>query len=667
MVFLRYMQESVAYDDLKEKTPWMPTPDEQAFTLALKNQWQRDYEDHVRPYDFFQRKNLDSWMKRNEEDSYALYRETRKEPWRSNARMKTVQQKIYAIIAAAADLNLQPEVRSFSMYGSEIQGMGDGIEGLLEHAHILDNDENKRKWRYHYLLTQGTISENVRWQVMNRTLRPISKDNFTTGECEFTDSQEEKREGRIFTQITPLNRIILGDVTQQDINLQPHTWSEYITDYDVTRTMYGKWKNWKHVIPISNTSANIWMDSNTQSQTEDSIQARKCRIRVYEDIWRNVYAVFINDVLLTQPNRPMPGKSWDKMYSHTWTPLLPLSAHFAYGGSLCEMLHNDAFLRDFFYNALVDTTRQDIEPPLVTSYRNIVNRFMFRPGAVTPVGKDFKLEHAIIRNGGENQAMVMLKFIEENIEKSSVPNIVQGQQGSAQVTAYQIREQIKNALRTMFIFFSAMAEAERQKAVLEIRNIAEYYPTLGVGKIDSELSKLVGGIRKVFMSKGTVTKDGMRGDKQVAFVKNMDNLPTLKIKQALMRDEAASRILGSPRKWHLIDPETMAEAKHLVYVIINPSQRKSKQADEQEAREKNLAYRDEPLISPEWRTRRLLTSQGEDPNEAMVKQDQQQPQQTQPGQPGGPPAVPGQQSTNSNPLAATETRMKTLARVGEAA
>jgi len=642
---------SLAYSDLKDKEPYAPQGEELAFVHALKEQWQRDWQDHVKPYDFFQRKDLYSWMQRNESDSYALYYQTRKEPWRSNARMKTIPTKIHAIIAAAADLNLQAEVESFSMYGMEIKNLGASIEGLLEHANILDNYEEKRKWRYHYMLTQGSLSVNVRWQITNKLLRPVSKDNFETGECIWRDTEEVKKEGAIFTQIMPLNRVILGDVTQQDINLQPHVWYDYVVDYDIARMMYGRWKNWKYVKPVQTTD-DLWLDTNSQAQVEETIYNRKCRIRVYEDIWRNLYAVIINGVLMTPPNRPMPGKFWDKVYSHTWTPLLPLSSHFAYGGSLADMLHNDAFLRDFFYNALVDRTRQDLEPPLVTSYRNIVNRHMFKPGTVTSVGKDFSLQHAIMPDNGTSQAYAMAKFIEENIEKASVPSIVQGQRGPGTATAYEIREQTKNALRTMFIFFSSIAEAERQIANLQIRLIAEHYPSLGASKIDSEISNLVGGIRKVFSTKGTVTKDGMSGDKNVAFVKNMDNLPTDKIKVKLMQDAAASRMLGTPRKWYLIDPDTMAEAKHVVYVRINPSQRKSKQADAVEAREKAQFYAQFPNISPEWNITRLLTAQGDDPKEAIVKQEEPQQGPQMPVPEMGQGQLPQEKTMNNQARAA---------------
>lgn len=615
------MDESGYLDGYVEGPEYNPQGPEAAYRNALVSSFYRDYTNFSRPINAFQRMNIYSYMQQNEADSYVLSYPTRKEPWRNNTRLQTIPEKIDAVVAAVADLNLKDEVRSFSMYGSESDPMADAMEGLLEHAHELNLSQDKLRYNVRSHFIHGTAAESVDWRCMKQARKSLtSKGDYANAEWKDLPDSEDKR---IWTSSIPLNRVIPGDLSQPYIWLQPHIWIEYVMDYEVFKSIYGHLPNAKYVRPVA-VNNYVWAQTGYQAQIETDVIPRKVYLVVYQNRWRDEMAILANYVLLTKPGLPMPGKFLDKQYSVAWTPLIPVE-HLCYGISGVQRMHNDSVLRDFFYNALVDRTRQELEPPVVTSYRNIVNRYMFRPGAITPVGADFKVDRIISDQAGISDSFAMIKFIDENINRISVPLIMQGQQPGQGVTAYQIREQMKNALRTMFVIFSAVAEQKRQVTQLMIRNILEYYPEFGVSQIDQNLGEVNKILKKVFTVKGQVAKSGMQGKRKIGFAKLPENV---KVGSALMRglqmDEEASRIYGTPHKWYLLDPDTMRKFKHQAYVIINPGQRKSKEADKIEAREEYLQLRQDPLINQEKNLAEYLSKTGKNPDE-WIQKGQPQP------------------------------------------
>jgi len=621
-------------EEVNSKQEYNPEGQEKECLSKLQGLWKKDLDNDTKPYDFFQRKSKLQYMQQNEADSYALFNQQRLDRWRNNTRITTQRDKVDTIISAVADLNLEEELHSYQMYGQRVKEIETPLEHLIEYANVKDEYDRKQKMATLYLLTHGTLSEEVTWFTPQKKGRIIKKIDYEAGNFEAASSTELEYNGKIWTRIQPLNRLVLGDVSQPFIELQPHLWKEFVLDYTLAKQYFGKWKNFKlYVKPVANVTRE-WTSMRTEGQVEDSTVGNKVHCLVYENIWDDEYAVICNGVLVTPVGLPMPSKFLDKQYSVTLAQLYDFAPHFAYGYSFVQRLHNDAVLKDFFYNALVDRTRQELEPPLVASYRSIVNRNMFAPGKVTAVGSEFKVEQIIQDKGGINHAKAMVEFIDMNLDKV-VPPIFGGSSSGAGTTAYEIREQMRNALRTMYNVFSSVAYARKKRAELVMRLIMEKYPEIGLAPIDDSVSKAVGGIKYIFTSKGRVSDLGGVGTAQVVFAKIPKGEERLGALKAISEDEKESKKRGNLKKWYVLDPEMICQMLHVVYVQINPSQRKSKQADRQEAREDYVLYMSNPLIDREVVTRDLLVSDGKDPEKFLIKQDETASQV---------PAIPGQQS-----------------------
>jgi len=645
-------------EEITRKEEYNPIGKEQEYLNSLKSCWKLDLDADQKPYDFFQRKNKLAYMQQNEADSYALFNETKKDRWRNNTRITTQRDKVDAIISAVADLNLQEEIHSFNAHGERARSIETPLEHLIEFANVLDEYERKQKMAVFYLLTHGSLSEEVCWLETNKKGKVLKSVDYESGTFKADKGTELKNNGKIWTRIQPLNRLILGDITQPFINLQPRIWKEFVFDYNLANQYFGKWKNFKkYVKPVAQVSRE-WTSLESESQAEDMTSANKVHCLVYENIWQDEYAVICNGVLVTPVGYPMPSKFLDKKYSCTLTQLYDFSPNFAYGYSFVQRLHNDAGLKDFFYNALVDRVRQELEPPLVTSYRSIVNRHMFKPGSVTPVGGEFKVEQIIKDQGGINHAQAMVEFIDNNLDKV-VPPIFGGGSPQGATTAYEIREQMKNALRTMYNIFSSVAYARKQRAELVLRLILEKYPEMGIGTVDDKVSKAVGGVKHIFTTKGRASDLGGDGVAQVAFAKIPSGADRLGVFEEMAQSEATGKTKGEIKKWHILDSKAVFEMEHSVFVAVNPSQRKSKLADSYEAREDYVEFMNNPLLDKKVVTREYLVEKGKDPEKYIIKQQPAVPGQEQMKQSGQEQMMPPMKPMKS-PAQATEQKMNNL-------
>lgn len=621
-------QDAMMYrDEIANKVPYRPSPLEQAYVAALKSEFYVDANDDQRAYDFFQRRSKIDWMTQNQEDSYALYHLTKKDPWRSNVRSMTIPKKIDVVLGAIGDLNLQPETHSFTMFGEEAKAMGDAMDVLMQHARERDLADRKFMSACRYLLTYGTACRHVAWRETKVPDKIISKE-YPDGRCEWSDTGSYTSDSRIWTEVDAFNRVIWGDVAQKYADLQPRKWRVRVVPYGVARMLFKDNPAWKYVKPTKLTG-NQWIDLDTQNQTEWAQNAWWIVLLEYENLPRNCMALLANGILMTPVNRPMSGKYAHKKYSNTLNQLFELDPAFYAGDSLVRRLHNDAALLDFFTNALVDYTRQDLVPPVIVSFRNAVSRSMFRPGEITRASGDFKVQNLLQGRHGFDEAMALTQFIEANLEKMVKTEMQKAPPGQGQPTAYALREQMKSNLSALFTVFMAVADMERDTAELMSLQILDHYPDLGIGEIDSELGKLA-GIKQVFSAKGVTGKNGQMGALNVAFADIPQDKPGYeKLNKQVRQDQVASAKFGSPKKWFLLNRDDIDNYRHMFFVQVNQEDRKSKKADRQQVRDDAAFLAQLMGQVPEALLRETISSMGKNPDDIIPKQPPQPPQQPQ--------------------------------------
>jgi len=153
--------------------------------------------------------------------------------------------------------------------------------------------------------------------------------------------------------------------------------------------------------------------------------------------------------------------------------------------------------------------------------------------------------------------------------------------------------------------------------------ILEHYPTMQGGtKMKGKISDTVGGISRVFSSKRPVGPSGEIGQSRVAFAdfENVDNVR--KLQEEMNKDEMASSKTSEPRKWTLMDRKAIREHRHVLYIAVNPADRKSKRSTLAKANEDYLKYRGDPAINQQRNAKEMLVKDGKDPDDGWIVEQQ---------------------------------------------
>jgi len=496
------------------------------------------------------------------------------------------------------------------------------------------------------LLVDGTVAEEVTWCVKKRVKKTPKKPwKITDDPSSFIyDTRWTDFFEGVETRLVKINRVLLGDVSKPDISEQPYIFKEFVIPYDKAYELFHAYKNWKFVKPF-NITTDQWTDTDTDLEIEqagENIQ-RLVRVRVYENMLRNEYALYCNRVLMTPVGLNMP----QDRYSITWQQAGLLNHHFAYGRSFVGHLRADVATRDVLFSLFIDSSRQGLEPPMKSSFKALLNRHMFRPAAITS-SQGGMLEPLIPPNAMQGFAREAIEMLEQNINKASVSPIFQGQGEAGSRTKYEVEQQLINSIRTAALIVSATVNRRKQKAEAMFSEIIKHYPSLSMGELSAKADEI-----KRFV----VSSPEGDSQKEVMFQAAETPKEGMDLAQMLMEAEDKTKRTGMSVKKYLVDPKSFQTFEFVFNFRVNPQQRSSKSADLAEVERKYMTYIQNPLIDPMYATRLLLQANGDDPDDAIKPPEPIKPPQASLRAPESPLGQPGAGQGRLSSPSASEAAM----------
>lgn len=631
--------------EIDSKLAYQPNSLEQQYNAAIYAEFDYALWQFQTSHKFFNDQTLVNYMQRNQLDVVS-YVAPKRDPydWRNHRRSTVQYDKTAALLSFFIDLNFQCEPTAQDWLGRMNPEMAEVASALLQHANIMDSSDEKEKLADYAMLVDGTVSEEIAWVVKKQVAKSASAKwtpDMNPAGIEYTTRWSDVFEG-IETKLMKLNRVLLGDISKVIVKDQPYLFKEYVISYDSAYQLFHNYYAWRFVKPYD-PNTDQWTDTDTDIEIEESNAniERLVRVRVYENVVRNEYALYCNKVLMTPVGMPLPyGR-----FSITWQQAGLLNHHFSYGRSFVGHLRADVATRDILYSLFIDKSRQGLEPPMKSTFKALVNRHMFRPGAITPMqGGD--LSPLIPENALQNFAKDAISMLENSIDRASVSPIFQGQGTSGSMTKYEVEQQLINSIRTAALIVSSTVNRRRQKAEAMFELILTHYPELSFGKLASDSDD----IKRFVVSAVEGTSD-----KEIMFQPISDKTSPkqmLGLTNNMLQGEKKARKSDHPVKKYLVDPDSFRAHKYVFNYRVNPQQRDSKATDIAEVERKYNMYMQNPFIDPIYPTKMMLRANGDDVNEAIKKQSPDmglgQPGQGQPqGQPqqGQPQAQPmGQKS-----------------------
>lgn len=496
----------------------------------------------------------------------------------------TVESKLDALLSHVNNLDLGPEVLSFDRENNRIRELGTALTDTIffteqrDGGHIA-GDKEKKLLRQRELLAQNAVFVQEEW------LRTFERQKVLTekyaGQFKDWKHWNEKLElvfeGPSRTQLHGPN-VYLGDITEYYMEKQPYFFVVIHQHYDVARTKYGQFENWKYVkkgrVTDAVTEEQKTIYDNKWRLTE--VADEQVEIILYMDKpGKREFQIIINGVLMLPIGYPLEAVCPAGEYNVTKQVYRPISAHFAYGKPFVRLgsVREISKLIDEMLKLFVLKTRKSFTPPYVNTSGKVISRRVLSPGRITMgISPD-----ALQKIGEEGQGVTaneynILKELQDRIDKATVSNQFAGQQGKAGTTATEVVELQRQAKLTLGLTIAACEFLELKLAYLRLWNILEnFYEPLDTKVVTvNDVRQYVNTYRNV-TREVNIEGEGI-GERQI-FPTDDDPVPSSEVIRQMELDE--EKQTGVPNRKIFLNPKGMKVARLRWYIVITPREKET--------------------------------------------------------------------------------------------
>lgn len=397
----------------------------------------------------------------------------------------TIESKLNTLLAHVNNLNLTPTVNAYDRNNQSLRELGVAFTDIMAQTAEHDGgddggDKEKRMARQRELLKQGTVFVQENW-ITKYEVKKKLKAKYNGKFRDFagwTEKLEKVFEG-CSRELMYGPNVYLGDITAFSMNDQPYMFTVEQMTYDMAKTLYGNFENWQYVRPGVPDTAGTNGTTGAKTIYDAKFRISKLKdtqveIIKYQDQARDEFMIMINGIMLLPPGFPLSEVTPAGRYNVTKQTLYIINSQFAYGksfvssGAVYELSKSlDRMLRLFELK-----TRKSITPPYVNTTNRVIPARVLNPGNIT-MGIPPNALQAI---GNESQGVTsseyqIFKELQDEIEKSTISNIFQGQQAKSGATATEIIEVQRQAKLTLGLIVSAVTMLEVKLAYLRLYNI----------------------------------------------------------------------------------------------------------------------------------------------------------------------------------------------------
>ena len=450
--------------------PFQPEEKVKERTSQVMRDFQRASELRNKPYREFNNRSLLEYQDHCQKAWNSYMPEKSSDPdvaWQSNVVRPLTRNRIISIAAHMTASVLHPKVLAQNDEDDEDKDAAQVMRDLME-------------WRgeqanYVETFTYGVIAALVNPAVIIHTefrkIPRVVKEIMDDGSWEEKEIEDEELSG-FQDQIVPLEELFIADFYTGDIQKQPYlVWRRYL-DYNEAYGKYGHNDNFKHVQP----GTQFVFDKDTDTfyeQYDDDLEDSFVEEVVYYNRTADLEIVFVNGILMTDPDRPNMRK--DKKYPFAKGGFEPIDeGRFIYYKSAADKMKGDQDVADELYRILIDSGKLQSMPPTAVFGGEEVDSSVVMPGAVTTFSNaDAKIE-PINPSGNLNNTLSILQKVEASAEESSNSSLLSGQAPKSASTAFEIARLEQNARTVMGLFGKMIGFLVRDLGDLVKNDILQY-------------------------------------------------------------------------------------------------------------------------------------------------------------------------------------------------
>lgn len=505
----------------------------------------------------------------------------------------TIESKLDAVLSHMAGLELSPEVLAYDRENNQINELGMALSDTIFMTEQLDGgelagDEEKKLLRQRELLTQNAVFVQEEWMRIFETKKKLKEKFGYDGKFQkdvdaWSESLSLVFEGPGRTLLYGPN-VYLGDITEFFMEKQPYFFVAFQQHYDVAKTKYGKFDNWKYVragaIPTGTTDEHKTIYENKWTLNEVKENHVECIL--YQDKPNDEFQILINGVPMLPFGFPLSAVSPGGEYNVVKQVFRVINHKFAYGkafvasGSIKEI----SAIIDEMLKLFVLKTRKSFTPPYVNTSGRVISKKALSPGRISMGFSPDALQPIGTEGQGVNaNEYNILKELQDRVDKSTVSAQFAGQQGKSGTTATEVLELQRQAKLTLGLTIAAAVLLEKKLGYLRLWNILENwfnpFDTKVMGA--NEARKYVNRYRKT-MRETNIEGEGM-GDRMVIPYEATDDsgnfdeskMPAPEVIRQMERDYEKEK--GRPAQMIFLSPQGLRTAKIRWYIVINPKEK----------------------------------------------------------------------------------------------
>lgn len=486
----------------------------------------------------------------------------------------TIRQKIMALLANFANLDLGSDITAYDKDDMTVQGLGDAMEDVVMKVKELDQDDEKKIMRQYELLKHGYVFVETRWEEKWHWAKEVIEP--FVGQI---DSAKWKKNlkmlyARPTRDILAGPNVYLGDITQYDFNKQPYYYTVRYQSFDDTKAVYGQWERWKFVTkavapfaPEAGTGTssivyNTWRLTEVRENYVEEVH--------YFDPFNNEFQVILNGVLMLPIGYPIPEGS-----ALSQQNLEPIHPFFAYGKSLVSRLRTSTAILDEMLKLGVLKTQKSFMPARLNLSGKVLSSRIFMPGKITAGISPMDIP-TVDQKETEGVTVPELNFIAElqrNIDSNSVAANFQGQQqsggpGGGDVTATEVMQLQQQAKLTLGIYTFAVSMLEYKLDWAMVFNLLHNW----FNPIDDKLDDARNALKNVYRTVNVKKSIPGKGMGRHLIISMTDNVSPKQVQQA---EEWYTQQKGEPHKITVINPDIIKSAKYVWQLIVVPKEKRS--------------------------------------------------------------------------------------------
>lgn len=500
------------------------------------------------------------------------YLDEPKDPSEKKLSTGTIESKLNTLLSHLNNLNLTPSVMAYDKNNRSLQELGTAFTDILtvtaEHDGGDDGgDKEKRLLRQRELLKQGTVFVMEQWLTRYQMQKKLKDKYDGKFAIEYTQRLEKVFEG-CSRDILHGPNVYLGDITQFSMNDQPFVFTVEHSSYDMAKTIYGTFENWKFVQPGMPTNSPTQTSTAGGGTIYDSkwrlttVQASQVEIVKYYDQTRDEFMILVNGILLLPPGFPLSAVTPSGKYNIAKQTLYVINNHFAYGKSFVSSgaIYELSKALDRMLSLFELKTRKSVTPPYLNTTNKVIPARVLHPGnismgippnALLPIGQESQ--------GVNSSEFQIFRELQDEIERSTISATFQGQQAKSGATATEIIEVQRQAKLTLGLIIASATLLETKLAYLRLYNVlAHWLEPIG--------TYADGGSRYRSTSRKVPLAGVGQGERMVIPVDG-ELPPPEAIRMLSLKDEQER---GYPVRRLYLSPTVVREAQLRWYIVVEP-------------------------------------------------------------------------------------------------